>query len=167
MSTHRAEVEHLAAILRAVGYYVSVGMDAEERIESVSTWNGPGFPLGHVSPLVFAECARKEVARREAKMSPYERHMFTHPAATISEKEWEFLQRVGRFGSDAYSAVKRGRSWWVDCCPSGFKTKTEAHAFVERYVDILLDKNAGRAPGTTAARREAEAAARARGEAVS
>lgn len=161
MITDRRQVEHLLNVLRATGSLVSARHDIEGRISSVVVGERS------FTPLCFAEWAIAEVSRLERNMTPFQRHLLNTPGATVSETEYDFLQRVGRWGSDAYGAAKRGRSWWVPCCPSGFKTKREAYAFVERYVDILLDKNAGREPGTTAVRRETEAAARARGEAVS
>lgn len=105
-------------------------------------------------------------------LTPYERHMLANPAATILESEWNWLQHVSRWGADSYPVRKLGRKWEFQRmynaggCPSLFKTKREAVARVELYYDMLLDKNAGRAPGTTTARRQSEAAARERGEAV-
>jgi hypothetical protein len=48
------------------------------------------------------------------------------------------------WGSDGYPITKRGREWWVKHFPVPFKTKRQAVAQWERYIDILLDKKAGR-----------------------
>lgn len=62
MTTSRREVESLAERLRERGYTVLFATDDEGRIAGVMTYNGPGFPVGHVGTLVFAEVARKVLA---------------------------------------------------------------------------------------------------------
>jgi len=105
-------------------------------------------------------------------LTPYERHMLANPAATILEAEWNWLQHISRWGSSGYPVRKLGRKWQFDRmynaggCPSLFTTKRAAVERVELYYDMLLDKNAGRPVGTTTARRQVDAAARSRGEAV-
>lgn len=84
----------------------------------------------------------------------HERHMQDYPASTISAAELDFLQHIGRWGSDGYPIAKRGRKWWFDRMfnaggtPSPYKTKREAEAAVEAYLDILRDKAAGRPVGS-------------------
>lgn len=71
-------------------------------------------------------------------------------AARLSEPEHCWLKHMQRWGSDGYPVAKRGRKWWVDQafgaggCPSPFKTKRDAIAFCDRYLQLLLDKLAGR-----------------------
>ena len=68
----------------------------------------------------------------------------------MTENESFTLTHWSRFGSDGYPIHKRGSRWWVDgirgcgACPSGFRTKREAVAQWERYIDVLIDKSAGR-----------------------
>lgn len=60
--TDRREVLALTERLRNKGYTVLHATDDEGRIAGVMTYNGPGFPVGHVDTLTFAEAARKVVA---------------------------------------------------------------------------------------------------------
>jgi hypothetical protein len=67
---------------------------------------------------------------------------------TVNEREW--LNHMTRWGSDGYPIEKVKRGWiWRDAfgckgAPKVFRTRKEAHAAVERYEDILIDKAAGR-----------------------
>jgi hypothetical protein len=65
--------------------------------------------------------------------------------------ESDFLQHMGRFGSDAYPVqkVSGGRWIWRECwgvkgAPTVYKTKRECVQAIERYIDVLIDKTAGR-----------------------
>jgi hypothetical protein len=68
----------------------------------------------------------------------------------MTENESFTITHWSRFGSDGYPIIKRGSRWWVDgirgcgACPAGFRTKREAVAQWERYINILIDKSAGR-----------------------
>lgn len=68
----------------------------------------------------------------------------------LSDNEESFLRHMMRWGSDGYPVSKVGQSWhWVDfrgCsgAPTVYKTKREAEVAVENYIDILIDKKAGR-----------------------
>ncbi len=68
----------------------------------------------------------------------------------LTDAENHFLQHITRYGSDGYPAQKVGRNWqWMESwgvkgAPTVYKTKRDCVAAIERYVDILLDKNAGR-----------------------
>ena len=68
----------------------------------------------------------------------------------LTENESFTITHWSRFGSDGYPIHKRGSRWWVDgiqgcgACPAGFRTKREAVAQWERYIDVLIDKSAGR-----------------------
>jgi hypothetical protein len=70
--------------------------------------------------------------------------------STLSPAESDFLRHIMMFGSDGYPVQKVGRSWhWVDFwgvkgAPCVYKSKREATAAVERYIEILIDKKAGR-----------------------
>jgi len=68
----------------------------------------------------------------------------------MAENEAFVLNQWSMFGSDGYPIIERGGRWWVDgirgcgACPAGFRTKREAVAQWERYIDILIDRAAGR-----------------------
>jgi hypothetical protein len=68
----------------------------------------------------------------------------------LTEGEEGWLRHMMRWGSQGYPVAKMGGKWWVNPafgvggCPSPFKTKTAAHAFCDRYSQLLLDKKAGR-----------------------
>jgi hypothetical protein len=68
----------------------------------------------------------------------------------LTEGEERFLNHNSRWGSDGWPIRKVGRSWhWEDSfgyrgAPVSYKTKREAGEAVERYIDLLLDKKAGR-----------------------
>lgn len=62
----------------------------------------------------------------------------------LTEKEAHRLLWWSRFGSDSYPITKRGRAWWCEDCPKPFKTKKAATEHWENYIEILLDKKAGR-----------------------
>ncbi len=68
----------------------------------------------------------------------------------LTQAEHDFQQHIGMFGSDAYPVQKIGRRWqWVDFwgvkgAPTTYKTKRECVSAIEAYLDILLDKTAGR-----------------------
>ena len=70
--------------------------------------------------------------------------------ARLTDGEHAWLKHMQRFGSAGYPVKRMGRKWWVDQafgaggCPSPFKTKTEAIGFCDRYLQVLLDKLAGR-----------------------
>lgn len=68
----------------------------------------------------------------------------------ITEDERALLAHVTRWGSDGYPITRRGRSWYIDSFrsvrgfPTSFKTKREATAQFEKFLDILIDATAGR-----------------------
>lgn len=68
----------------------------------------------------------------------------------LDAAEKEFLDHMQRWGSDAYPLQKVSRGWvWNEAfgikgAPVVYKTKREARQAIERYIDALLDKNAGR-----------------------
>ena len=69
---------------------------------------------------------------------------------TRSQAERDFQQHIDHWGSAAYPVRKVGHGWhWFDFwgvkgAPCVYKTKREAVAAIERYLDILCDKSAGR-----------------------
>lgn len=73
-----------------------------------------------------------------------------HEADTRSQAERDFHQHMIRWGSDGYPVQKMGRRWlWVEFwgvkgAPTTYRTKREAVAAIERYLDVLCDKSAGR-----------------------
>jgi hypothetical protein len=68
----------------------------------------------------------------------------------LSENERRFLNHNIRWGSDGYpiTKVKGGwiwhESWGIKGTPVVYKTKKAAGEAIEKYVDILADKAAGR-----------------------
>jgi len=71
------------------------------------------------------------------------------PGLTVAESD--FLQHMGRFGSDGYPVKKvQGSRWiWDECwgvkgAPTVYKTKRACVAAIERYLEVLIDKTAGR-----------------------
>lgn len=70
----------------------------------------------------------------------------------LSQAESDFLGHVMMFGSEGYPVRKVGRAWhWQDFwgvkgAPTTYKTKRDAFAAVGRYIEVLLDKHAGRVP---------------------
>jgi len=68
----------------------------------------------------------------------------------MTENETFILSHWSMFGSEGYPIIRRGSRWWIDgirgcgVFPSGFRTKREAVAQWESYIDILIDKSAGR-----------------------
>ena len=68
----------------------------------------------------------------------------------LTDNEESFLRHMMRYGSDGYPVSKVGRTWqWIDfrgCsgAPTVYKTKREAFKAVDNYIDVLLDKKAGR-----------------------
>lgn len=94
--------------------------------------------------MILADLLQAEQRRRQHDR---ETQSDRHPNLSIAEGT--FLDHMTRCGSEAYPVRKIGRKWWVgeafgiDGPPTPFKTKREAYAFVDRYLDILLDKLAG------------------------
>ena len=70
--------------------------------------------------------------------------------STLTENEAQFLNHVMMFGSDGYPIQKSRRGWlWIEffgCkgAPIVYKTKRDCVEAVGRYIDILIDKKAGR-----------------------
>ncbi len=69
----------------------------------------------------------------------------------LTDDEAACLNRWMLWGSDGYPISKRGRHWWVvgyredlGKCPIPFKTKREAQAQWQRYIDVLIARKAGR-----------------------
>ena len=71
-------------------------------------------------------------------------------ASILSESESAFLSHMMRWGSDGYPVAERGSKWFWDeffgvrGAPGSYKTKREAMAAIETYIDILCAKSAGR-----------------------
>lgn len=72
-------------------------------------------------------------------------------AVTISRSELDFLAHMMMWGSAGYPVRKVGNGRWiwddflgVKGAPTVYKTKRDAVAAVERYIDILIDRKAGR-----------------------
>lgn len=70
--------------------------------------------------------------------------------ANLSASENAFMAHMRMFGSDGYPVQKVGRKWrWAEAfgirgpgvC---YATKRECVSAVERYIDVLRDKCAGR-----------------------
>ncbi len=63
----------------------------------------------------------------------------------VTEDERALLEQVIRWGSDGYPIAKLGRGWawgpWrsVNGPPTIFRTKREAVAHFERFLDVLRD----------------------------
>lgn len=76
--------------------------------------------------------------------------MTTASLNRLTEDERFILTGWSMWGSDGYPVAKRGSRWWVDGvrglggCPAGFKTKREAQAQWEAYIQTIIDKDAGR-----------------------
>ena len=68
----------------------------------------------------------------------------------LTQNERQFLNHMSMWGSDGYPVSKiRSRWHWhefysINGAPTVYKTKREAVAAVEAYLDILRDKCAGR-----------------------
>ena len=68
----------------------------------------------------------------------------------LSENEKRILTHISRWGSDGYPIHKSGNKWmWVEFfgingAPTIYKTKKEAFAAFEIFLDVLRDKAAGR-----------------------
>lgn len=68
----------------------------------------------------------------------------------LSQAESNFLRAIMMWGASAYPVQKMGNRWFwtefwgVKGAPTSYKTKREAVGAVERYVDILIDRKAGR-----------------------
>ena len=68
----------------------------------------------------------------------------------LTQAENDFLRHMSMFGSDGYPVKKVGRNWqWMEFwgvkgAPTTYKTKRECVAAIEKYIDILCDKAAGR-----------------------
>lgn len=64
------------------------------------------------------------------------------PRRHLSDAERALLTHVSRWGSDGYPVVRLGRKWAIDTpatrIPTCFKTKREAVAAFERYLDVLI-----------------------------
>lgn len=64
---------------------------------------------------------------------------------TVTEDERSLVNHVCRWGSDGYPVRKLGRGWiWGDWKsikgpPTIFKTRREATASFERFLDVLVD----------------------------
>lgn len=72
---------------------------------------------------------------------------------TLNKAENDFLQHIGMWGSAAYPVRKTAGGkwlwhefWGVKGAPVVYKTKKAAVEAIERYLDILRDKAAGRLP---------------------
>lgn len=73
----------------------------------------------------------------------------TAGAERLNEVERHELAHDGRWGSDGYPVSKVKSGWILPHFPVVYKTKRAAVAQWERYIDILLDKNAGRLDPST------------------
>lgn len=68
----------------------------------------------------------------------------------LNENERRFLNHMGRWGSDGYPImrVKSGYIWTEFCgikgAPTVYKTMRAAASAIEAYIDILVDRAAGR-----------------------
>ena len=71
-------------------------------------------------------------------------------ASTMTQAEQDFLRAITMWGSDAYPVLKVKNGWiwnefWgVEGAPTVFKTKRACVEAIERYIQVLLDKKAGR-----------------------
>lgn len=70
----------------------------------------------------------------------------------LTANQNSFLTHMMMWGSAGYPVAKVGRKWvWQDFygipgAPTTYRTKREAFAAVEAYVDLLIDYKAGRIP---------------------
>jgi hypothetical protein len=68
----------------------------------------------------------------------------------LTEGENSILRHTSMWGSDGYPVAKIGSRWqWIEMfgvkgAPVVYRTKREAVAAFEAFLDILLDKAAGR-----------------------
>lgn len=62
----------------------------------------------------------------------------------LTKQQQSDLTHWSMWGYEGYPITKHGRSWFVRDCPKGFKTKREAVKQWENYIQLLLDKKAGR-----------------------
>ena len=72
---------------------------------------------------------------------------------TLNQAENDFLRHITMWGSAAYPTQKVGNGkwiwrefWGVKGAPTVYKTKKACVEAIERYMDILRDKAAGRLP---------------------
>ena len=69
---------------------------------------------------------------------------------TRTQSEKDFHNHNIRWGSDGYPILKTKRGWiWQESfgikgAPTVFKTKKACGEAIERYIDVLCDKAAGR-----------------------
>lgn len=94
---------------------------------------------------ILADIAKTEETRKaNERATPHPRHI------GLSIAEGNFLDHMTRWGSDGYPIEKCGRTWqWREAFgivgpPTVFRTKRAAFESVDRYLDVLLDKLAGR-----------------------
>ena len=69
----------------------------------------------------------------------------------LTDSEYAFFDHTIRWGSDGYPVVKASRKWfWVEAfgikgSPAPYKTKREAFAAVEAYLETLRERISERA----------------------
>ena len=69
---------------------------------------------------------------------------------TRTQAEKDFHQHISMWGSDGYPILKVKNGWiWTDFCgvkgaPIVYKTKRACTFAIERFLDVLCDKAAGR-----------------------
>lgn len=85
-----------------------------------------------------------------------------NPVRPVTEAERRLVSHIMRWGSDSYPIAKMGRRWWIRHeaanFPSPFRTRLEAVARFEKFVDLLVDSLAWES-WQEAERCESEAAA--------
>jgi hypothetical protein len=76
--------------------------------------------------------------------------LITRSEGRLTEDQAFVLTHVSHYGSDGYPVRKTGNHWaWgpirgISGPPTTFRTKREATASFEAYLDVLRDKLAGR-----------------------
>ena len=101
--------------------------------------------MSPTTQAIIADIKAFEERRKEHdRTTPSDRY----PSLSIAESS--FMAHMARWGSAGYPVSRlNGRWFWTEFCavrgiPSPFKTKRDAFAAIDRYLDILRDKLAGR-----------------------
>lgn len=87
-----------------------------------------------------------------AKSTPASHRNETGADTALNQNERSFLNHMMRWGSNGHPVRKLGSGRWIwdEFCgvkgaPTVYRTKRECSEAIERYIDILVDKSAGRA----------------------
>lgn len=91
--------------------------------------------------------------------------MLTATESALNENEKALMAHVGRWGLDGYPVQKMGRHWYwreafgVKCSPVAYKTKREAVAVFETWMDLKREQLGAEAQARALAELAARSAA--------